>query len=314
MVKKCLGCQYFAKQKHTPSQELQTIPITWPFAVWGLDMVGPLQTAPGGFTHLFVAIDKFTKWIEAKPVSKITAGKAKEFFMEIVTRFGVPSRIITDNGTQFTGQEFQGWCDTTGIKICYASVAHPQANGQVERANGMLLQGVKTRIFDRLRPYAGKWAKELPSVLWALRTTPSRATGETPFFLTYGSEAVLPTELEFRSPRVEGYSEERADDSRLNDIDCLEEARINTTVRSAKYLQGLRRYHDRNVRGLAFSPGDLVLRKVQQRTSKLSPIWEGPYIVAETTRPWAYKLTTEDGIPVYPDNSWNIDQLHRFYS
>ena len=87
-------------------QELQTIPITWPFTVWGHDMVGSLQRAPGGYTHLFVAIDKFTKWIEAKPIATITAAKAKEFFQDIVVRFGVPNRIITDNSTQFTGSEF----------------------------------------------------------------------------------------------------------------------------------------------------------------------------------------------------------------
>ncbi len=156
LVRKCEGCQYFARQIHVPVHELQTIPITWPFAVWGLDMVGPLQRAPGGYTHLFVAIDKFTKWIEAKPVATITAAKAKEFFQDIVVRFGVPNRIITDNGTQFTGSEFKDWCEELGIKICYASVAHPQSNGQVERANGMVLQGIKTRVFDRLKPYAGK--------------------------------------------------------------------------------------------------------------------------------------------------------------
>jgi len=314
IVRKCEGCQYFARQTHVPAQQLQTIPITWPFATWGLDMVGPLKPAPGGFTHLFVAIDKFTKWIEAKPVAKITAGKAKEFFQDIVVRFGVPNRIITDNGTQFTGSEFQGWCDDLGIKICYASVAHPQSNGQVERANGMVLQGVKARVFDRLRPYAGKWVKELPSVLWALRTTPSRATGETPFFLTYGSEAVLPTELRFRSPRVQNYSEQGSDSNRLEDLDRLEEARDLATIQSARYLQGLRRYHDRNVRGRAYSTGDLVLRKVQQRKHKLSPIWEGPYVIAESTRPGAYRLNHQDGTPVYPNNSWNIDQLRRFYT
>src|SRR5207247_9089205 len=113
-------------QIHMPQQELQTIPITWPFAVWGLDMVGPLQKAHGGYTHLFVAIDKFTKWIEAKPVATIIASKAKEFFQDIVVRFGIPNRIITDNGTQFTGSEFKDWCEELGIKICYASVAHPQ--------------------------------------------------------------------------------------------------------------------------------------------------------------------------------------------
>ena len=102
-------------------------------------MVGPLQRVSGGYTHLFVAIDKFTKWIEAKPIATITAAKVKEFFQDIVVRFGVPNRIITDNGTQFTGSEFTDWCEELGIKIYYASVAHPQSNGQVERANGLVL-------------------------------------------------------------------------------------------------------------------------------------------------------------------------------
>src|SRR5438128_9623392 len=111
-------------------------------------MVGPLQRALGGFTHLFVAIDKFTKWIEAKPVATITGAKAKEFFQDIMVRFSVPNRIITDNGTQFTSAEFKDWCKDLGIKICYASVALPRSNGQVEQANGMVLQGIKTRVFD----------------------------------------------------------------------------------------------------------------------------------------------------------------------
>ena len=131
LIRKSEGCQYFAWQIHMSAQELQTIPITWPFAVWGLNMVGPLQRAPGGYTHLFVAIDKFTKWIEAKPIATITTTKAKEFFQGIVVRFGVRNRIITDNGTLFTGSEFIDWCEELGIKICYASVAHPQSNGQV---------------------------------------------------------------------------------------------------------------------------------------------------------------------------------------
>ena len=138
----------------------------------------------------------------------------------------------------------------------------------------MVLQGVKTRMFGRLKTYAGKWAKELPSVLWALRTSPSRATGDSPFFLTYGSEAVLPTELEFGSLRVRNFNEKKSEDGRLKDLDQLKEARDITTIQSARYLQVLRRYHDHNVRGRAFSIGDLVLRKVQKRIHKLSAIWE----------------------------------------
>nr|AAT77321.1 putative polyprotein [Oryza sativa Japonica Group]AAV31327.1 putative polyprotein [Oryza sativa Japonica Group] len=193
IVRICEGCQFFARQTHLPAQELQTIPLSWSFAVWGLDMVGPFKKVVGGYTHLFVAVDKFSKWIEAKPVITITADKARDFFINIVHRFGVSNRIITDNGTQFTGRVFKDFYEDFGIKICYASVAHPMNNGQVERANGMVLQGIKARVFDRLHPYASKWLEQLPSVLWSLRTTPSRATGQSPFFLVYGAEAMLPS-------------------------------------------------------------------------------------------------------------------------
>src|SRR6266508_3579998 len=153
----------------------------------------------------------------------------------------------------------------------------------------------------------------LQGTLWALRTSPSRAIGESPFFLTYGLEVVLPIELKFGSPRVWNFNEKKSEGSRLEDLDQLEEARDIATIQSAIYLQGLHRYHDRNVRGRAFSPGDLVLRKVQKRKHKLSAIWEGPYITSEMTRPGAYKLKNRDGTPVYPGNSWNIDQLRRFF-
>nr|ABA98926.2 retrotransposon protein, putative, Ty3-gypsy subclass [Oryza sativa Japonica Group] len=314
IVRTCEGCQFFARQIHLPAQELQTIPLSWPFAVWGLDMVGPFKKAVGGYTHLFVAIDKFSKWIEAKPVVTITADNARDFFINIVHRFGVPNRIITDNGTQFTGGVFKDFCENFGIKICYASVAHPMSNGQVERANGMILQGIKARVFDRLKPYAGKWVQQLPSVLWSLRTTPSRATGQSPFFLVYGAEAMLPSEVEFESLRFQNFREERYEEDRVDDLHRLEEVREAALIRSARYLQGLRRYHNRNVRSRAFLVGDLVLRKIQTTRDrhKLSPLWEGPFIISEVTRPGSYRLKREDGTLV--DNSWNIEHLRRFYA
>ena len=99
LVRSYEGCQYYARQTHLPAQALQTIPITWPFAVWGLDMVGPLQKAPRGYTHLLVAIDKFSKWIKARPITQIKSEQAVLFFTDIVHRFRVPNTIITDNGT-----------------------------------------------------------------------------------------------------------------------------------------------------------------------------------------------------------------------
>jgi hypothetical protein len=93
------------------------IPITWPFAVWGLDLVRPLQKAPGGFTHLFVAIDKFPKWIQVRPITRIKAKQAVLFFTDIIHQFGVPNSIITDNDTQFTGRKFLDFCDRHHIRV-----------------------------------------------------------------------------------------------------------------------------------------------------------------------------------------------------
>jgi hypothetical protein len=99
IVRTCQGCQFYARQTHLPAQALQTIPITWSFAVWGLDLVGPLHKAPGGLTPLLVAIDKFSNWIEVRPLNNIRSEWAVAFFTNIIHRFGVPNSIITDNGT-----------------------------------------------------------------------------------------------------------------------------------------------------------------------------------------------------------------------
>jgi transposase InsO family protein len=117
----------------------------------------------------------------------------------------VPNSIITDNGSQFTGKKFLEFCDKFHIRVDWAAVAYPQTNGQVECANDMILQGLKPRIFDWLNKSGRKWLQKLPAVVWSLRTTPSRATGFTPF---YGVEAILPTDLEYGSPRVRGYDKD----------------------------------------------------------------------------------------------------------
>jgi hypothetical protein len=84
IVRRCEGCQFYARQTHLPAQALQTIPITWSFAAWNLDMVGPLRQAPGGFTHLLVAVDKFSKWIEARPIVNVHSEEVVSFFTDII--------------------------------------------------------------------------------------------------------------------------------------------------------------------------------------------------------------------------------------
>jgi transposase InsO family protein len=313
LVRRCEACQFHAKQIHQPAQALQTIPLSWPFAVWGLDILGPFPRAVGGYEYLYVAIDKFTKWTEAVPVAKITANTAIKFIRGIVCRFGVPNRIITDNGTQFTSAAFQDYCEEVGLKLCFASVAHPRSNGQAERANAEVLRGLKTRTFDRLGKCGRRWVDELPSALWSIRTTPSKATGETPFFLVFGAEAVLPSELAHGSPRVRAFEEAGQEQRRHDDVNLLEEFRCRAAVRAARYQQSLRRYHQRHVRPRGLEAGDLVLRRIQTREgkNKLSPMWEGPFVVTSVARPGSVRLATKEGVPVL--NAWNIEHLRKFY-
>jgi IS30 family transposase len=185
-----------------PAQVLRTIPPSWPFAIWGLNAVGLFRTAPGGYKHILVAVKKFTKWIEVRPIAKVTSEEAIKFIRDIMHPFGVPNRIITDQGKAFTGSVFWDFCQENTIDVYYSSVAHPRCNVQVERANGIILESFKDRIYDDASNYATRWLVELPHVIWGLRTQVSSAMGFSPFYLVYGSEAVLPTDVAFRAPRI----------------------------------------------------------------------------------------------------------------
>jgi hypothetical protein len=165
LVRRCQGCQYFAKQQHVPAYKLVTVPPTWPFACWGLDMIGPPPTAPGGFNKVLVAVDKFTKWIKVKPVTCPKADRVFDFLDELVHRYGLPHRIIIDLGSNFNNHQFWEYCKNNGMDIQYVSVAHPWANEQVECANGMVLDALKKRPHDAANTKGGKWIKELPNTL-----------------------------------------------------------------------------------------------------------------------------------------------------
>jgi hypothetical protein len=272
-----------------------------------------LKRTTGGFTHLLIAIDKFSKWNEARPITSIRSEQVMLFFIDIVHRFGVPNCIIMDNDTQFTDKKVLDFYDNHHICVLWSAVAHPKTNGQVERANGMVLQGLKPRIFDKLNKHGKKWVAELPSVLWSLRTTSSQATRFTLFFLVYGSEAMLPTNVEYGSPRLKAYNEQNNDATRENALDQLEEARDVALLHSTRYQQSLRCYHDKHVHRQDLNVGDLVLQRSQNNKGrhKHTLPWEGSYIVAEVFKPGTYKLLNEKG-EIFT-NAWNIKQLRHFF-
>jgi transposase InsO family protein len=230
--------------------------------------------------------------VEATSVVNITQEAAVKFLQTIIYKFDVPKRVLMDNGTQFKGAKFLRCCADFGIHHQPSSVAHPQTNGQVERTNGLLLQGMKTRMFRDIEAKGKNWHKELPAVLWALRTNVNRATRDTPFSLIYGAEAVLPPEIYLKSARVAHFNLEDQTEVRELDTNLLEE-RHNTTLSNVrKYQAALKKYYNKNMVQRELNIGDLVLKK-DIRTKdkhKFSILWEGLFIVVDVVAPGVYVL------------------------
>nr|XP_025652340.1 uncharacterized protein K02A2.6-like [Arachis hypogaea] len=229
IVKNCDKCQRHANIHQAAPHQLSTISAERPFGTWGIDLVGPFPTAPGQLRYLIVAIDYYTKWIEAEPLSSITATQCRKFlWRQIITRFGIPEIVISDNGTQFTDKKFREFLEGLHVSHRFSSVEHPQTNGQVESANKIIVKGLKKRLDEA----KGLWADELGSVLWSYRTTPQTTTGETPFRLTYGVEAVIPVEIRDPSPRkTVGGNDEEAE------RDLIDETRSITHLRELALKQ-----------------------------------------------------------------------------
>jgi transposase InsO family protein len=169
-------------------------------------LLGPLPPAQGNLKYVVMAVEYFSKWIEAKPLATITSATVQKFFWQnIVCRFGVPKAITVDNGTQFDAETFKHFCDRIGTKIHFASVRHPESNELVERANGIIMIGIIKLIFNQPRP------EELIKVVWSHNITVSRSTGFTPFKLLFGDEAITPEEAKTGSIRTTTSAEDEAD-------------------------------------------------------------------------------------------------------
>nr|KAJ0211608.1 hypothetical protein LSAT_V11C400219340 [Lactuca sativa] len=254
-------CQSYAPVQENPPVTLRNISSPWPFYQWGIDIVGSFPEAPGRLKYMVVAVDYFTKWIEAEPLACISERHMIKFvWKNIMTRFGTPKVLISDNGLQFAENPFREWC-TSKAK--------------------------------------GNWEKEIPAVLWSYRTTRRTSTHETPFSLTYGTESMLLMEMMVGTLRSTNADEEsNVQDLRLN-LDMLEERREKSEIQQAAYKRVAERYYNQRVKERAFRVGEYMLRKNEasraQPQGKLGPTWEGPYKIIEANRNDAYVLETVEG-------------------
>ncbi|GJT79210.1 reverse transcriptase domain-containing protein [Tanacetum coccineum] len=225
LIRACQDYQVHKPIPRSPQKNLSPITSPWPFYKCGIDIAGPFLEGHGRVKFLIVAIDYFTKWIEAKP--------------------------------------------------------HLQTNGLVERANRSLREGIKARLDERSK----NWMEELPHVLWAHRTMIKSSNGDTPFSLTYGTEAVIPAEIGMPTLRTAKVDLVQNDEALEINLDLLEERREQAAIREAKSKAKMERYYNSKVRSTSFKPGDLVYRNNDasraEDTGKLGPRWEGPYEVTE---------------------------------
>jgi hypothetical protein len=209
----------------------------------------------GNLRYVVVAVEYFSKWIEAKSLATITSVIVQKFFWQkIVCRFGVPKAITVDNGTQFDAETFKELCDQIGTKIHFALVRHPESNGLVERANVIIMMGIMKLIFNQPR---GKWPDELIKVVWSHNTTISRSTGFTSFKLLFGDEAKTQKKLKRGSIRIAASAEDEADYH--VEKDTIEGTRLQAVENINKYQAETIKWRDRKVWLKNIKPGHLVL-------------------------------------------------------
>ncbi|GJW52501.1 reverse transcriptase domain-containing protein [Tanacetum coccineum] len=209
-------------------------------------LLGPFPEGLGKVKFLIVAIDDFTKWIEAKVVSTITGNQVKKFVWDnVACHFGLPGEIVSDNGKQFSDNPFKDWCEKLNITQRFASVKHPQSNRLVERANRSWGDGIKARLGEGNK----NWIEELPRVLWAHRTTIKSSHGDTPFSLTHGMEAVIPAEIGMPTYRTMAVDAIHNDEELRLNLDLLEERRERAAIREAKAKLQMTKYYNARVQG-----------------------------------------------------------------
>ena len=189
---------------------------------------------------------------------------------------------------------------------------HPQTNGLVEAANAKILSAMK----KKLECARGNWVDYLPDILWGIRTDKHSGTGETPFNLVYGTEAVIPAEMEVNTLRTESYDPDTNPEELRSNLDFLEERRLQAKLRQVNRSSAVTRYFNKQVKHRQFQVGDLVLRnceasKQASEHKKLSPSWEGPYQVKQVLGKGAYKLQDLGGRDL--PRTWNAVHLKKYF-
>ncbi|KAL0411430.1 UNVERIFIED_CONTAM: hypothetical protein Slati_3732700 [Sesamum latifolium] len=254
---------------------------------------GTFPLALGQKKFLLVTIDYFTKWVEAELCPYHGRGSHEVHMEKYHMSLRVTPRVNIRQWPTISRSKNTGLVCRIAHKAEIHLVSHPQANGQVEVTNRILVQGIKKRL-DRARD---NWVEELTSALCSYRTTPRGSTGESPFTLVYGTEAIIPAELGMPSHRILHFNEEHNSQLLREHLDLVDELRETTFIRTQRYKSTIINAHNKRVKARHFQVGDLVLRRVDtlKPVGKLDPKWEGPYKITKIIENDAYDLKDTEG-------------------
>ncbi|GAU31520.1 hypothetical protein TSUD_332960 [Trifolium subterraneum] len=246
---------------------------------------GPFTASQGQVKFLLVPVDYFTKWVEAEPVATIFSDK-------------------------FTNEAVIQFCQEKGIKNTFVLVEHPQANGQAESANKVILRALKRKLARKEK----SWSEHLPAILWSYHTTVHTSTGETPFKMVYGADAMIPVEINPPSWRRETLNAPDNETALKENLDLLEELREMAHFKEFAAKQRATRKYNTRVIPRSFKEGDLVLKRPmgKDKGGKLPPNWEGPFRIQEAFGGGAYRLETLKGETL--PRTWNVANLKFYFS
>ncbi|CAL2259632.1 unnamed protein product [Prunus armeniaca] len=262
-----------------------------------MDLIGKIYLASSK-QHCFiiVAIDYFTKWVEAKPIKSTTSQEIITFIKEqILQRFGIPESITTDRGSSFIYEEMLDMAEAFKFKLLQSTSYYAQANGQAELSNNVIINIIRKMLEKNPK----QWHEKLSETLWAYRTSKREAIGMTPYALTYDHDASLPMEIAVQSLRIahqqnligEDYSQ-----AMLLELEGLDTSRIDTLNKLLAGKQVVSRDYNKRVRKMSFEEGEIVWKAVLPLGThiagygKWSSTWECPFIIKQILGMGAYIL------------------------
>ena len=302
VAKACHMCQVHGDFKQRPPILLHPTIPSWPFDAWGIDVIGPIDPPSyNGHRFILAATDYFSRWAEAVPLREVNTNNVITFLeRNIIHRFGIPHRITSDNGTAFKSHKMYKFAAKYKIQWNYTTGYYAQANGLIEAFNktlGKILKKTTTK-------HKKDWNDRMFEALWAYRVTLWTPTQSTPYSLVFGSEAVLPLEVEIPSLRVAIHDELTEDEQvrlRYEERNTLEGERLQALQSLELYRKNMVRSYDKLVKPRVFKKGELVLvlRRpivlMGKSKGKFEPKWEGPYIVEQAYDGGAYQLIDQEG-------------------